>query len=203
MNKKLLLVHVCGRSALTGVLFFFLVTTLLQFLRPDYSFMGTPLSFYLLGPYNGWLHAAFYALAAAIVLLAVGCYAGSAAQARSAITLVLFILGAVGVVVTALSPTDTNDQLTVHGSIHVLAAALAFMATSFGMLIQSWGFRQDPAWRPHFRPALKLAVFEFMVLWVYALAHIPARGFMEKLTIVLILLWLGQTAYWLSAPRRR
>jgi len=203
MNKKNLLVHLCGGLALTGVLFFFLVATLLQFLRPDYSFMGTPLSFYLLGPYNGWLHAAFYTLAAAIVLLAVGCYAGSAAQARSAITLVLFILGAAGVVVTALSPTDTNDQLTVHGSIHVLAAALAFIATSFGMLIQSWGFRQDPAWRSHFRPALELAVFEFMVLWVYALAHIPARGFMEKLAIVLILLWLGQTASWLSAPRRR
>lgn len=203
MNKKHLLVHVCGRFALTGVLFFFLVAAVLQFLRPDYSFMGTPLSFYLLGPYNGWLHAAFYALAAAIVLLAVGCYAGSAAQARSAITLVLFILGAAGVVVTALSPTDTNDQLTVHGTTHVLAASLAFIATSFGMLIQSWSFRQDPDWRPHFRPALELAVFEFMVLWVYALAHIPARGFMEKLTIVLILLWLGQTASWLSVPRRR
>jgi len=203
MNKKYLLVHACGGLALTGVLFYFLVAAVLQFLRPDYTFMGTPLSFYLLGPYNGWLHAAFYALAAAIVVLAVGCYVGSVLQARSAATLVLFILGAAGVVVTALSPTDTNNQLTVHGTIHILAAALAFIATSFGMLIQSWRFRQDPDWRPHFRPALELAVFEFMVLWVYALAHIPARGFMEKLTIVLILLWLGQTACWLSVPRRR
>lgn len=203
MNKKHLLLHVCGGFALAGVLFFFLVAAVLQFLRPDYTFMGTPLSFYLLGPHNGWLHAAFYALAAAIVLLAVGCYLGGAPQARSAATLVLFILGAAGVVVTALSPTDINDQLTVHGTIHVLAAALAFIATSFGMLFQSWGLRQDPAWRPHFRPALELAVFEFMVLWVYALAHIPARGFMEKLTIVLILLWLGQAACWLSVPRRR
>lgn len=67
-----------GRLSLAGVLFFFAVSAVLQLLRPDYSFMGTPLSFYLLGPYNGWLHIAFYALAAAIVLLAIGCFAGSA-----------------------------------------------------------------------------------------------------------------------------
>lgn len=202
MNKKHVLIVWCGRLALTGVLFFFAVSAVLQFLRPDYAFMGTPLSFYLLGPHNGWLHAAFYALAAAILLLAIGCYAGSLPQARTAATLVLFILGAVGVVATALAPTDTNATLTVHGTIHILAAALAFIATSCGMFIQSWRFRQDPVWRPRFRAAMELAGFEFMVLWVYALAHIPARGFMEKLTILLILLWLGLVAWWLSAPRR-
>ena len=145
MNKKHVLIVWCGRLALTGVLFFFAVSAVLQFLRPDYAFMGTPLSFYLLGPYNGWLHAAFYALAAAILLLAIGCYAGSLRQARTAATLVLFILGAVGVVATALAPTDTNATLTIHGTIHILAAALAFIATSCGMFIQSWRFRQDPA----------------------------------------------------------
>ncbi len=184
-----------GRLSLPGVLFFFTVSAALQWLRPDYSFMDTPLSFYLLGPYNGWLHGAFYALAAAIVLLAIGCYAGSAPRARTAATLVLFILGAAGVVVTALSPTDTHGHLTTYGIIHILAAALAFTATSVAMLIQSWRFRYDPAWRPRLRAARELAVFEFIVLWVYALAPIPARGFMEKLTIMLILLWLGLVSW--------
>lgn len=85
-----------------------------------------------------------------------------------------------------------------HGTIHILAAALAFIATSVAMLIQSWCFRHDPAWRPRFRAATELALFEFIVLWVYALAHIPAPGFMEKLTIVLILLWLGLVSWWLQ-----
>ena len=187
-----------GRFSLLGVLFFFAVSAVLQLLRPDYSFMGTPLSFYLLGPYNGWLHIAFYILAAAIVLLAIGCYAGSAPGARTAATLVSFILGATGVVVTALSPTDINSRLTMHGTIHILAAALAFIATSVAMLIQSWRFRHDPAWQPRFCAAMELALFEFIVLWVYALAHIPAPGFMEKLTIVLILLWLGRVSWWLQ-----
>ncbi len=202
MRHQYLLVRVCGGLAFAGVLFYFLVAAVLQFLRPDYSFIGTPLSFYLLGPYNGWLHTAFYVLAVAIALLAVGCYLVSVPQARSAATLVLFMLGAAGVVVTAVSPTDTNDHLTLHGAIHILAAALAFIATSCGMLVQSWRFRQDPVWRKRLRPALQLAVFEFLVLLVYALAHIPASGFMEKLTIVLILLWLAQSAFWLSMPRR-
>lgn len=189
-----------GRLALIGVLYFFLVSALVQFLRPDYSVMGTPLSFYLLGPYGGWLHGAFYVLAAAILLLAIGCYIGSEPQARTAATLVLFALGAAGVAVTAIFPTDTTATLTRHGVIHVIAAAVAFLATSAAMLIQSWRFRRDPRWRRRFRNAMELAVFEFIVLWYYALMHYPARGFMEKLTIGLILLWLALIAWWLQAP---
>ncbi|MGA9852014.1 MAG: DUF998 domain-containing protein [Gammaproteobacteria bacterium] len=192
-----------GRLALMGVLFFFLVSAALQFLRPDYSFMGTPLSFYLLGPHGVWLHIAFYALAVAIALLAVGCYIGSARQARTAATLVLFILGALGVVVTAISPTDTTDRLTLYGAVHVAAAALAFLATSVAMLVQSWRFRQDSRWRLHSCAAMELAVFEFIVLWFYALVHYPARGFMEKLTILLILIWLTLVAWWLQLPPAR
>lgn len=70
------------------------------------------------------------------------------------------------------------------------------------MLIQSWRLRQDPNWQQRYRPALQLAAYEFLVLLIYALAHILASGFMEKLTILLILLWLGQVAVWLSVPRR-
>ncbi|MDE2345185.1 MAG: DUF998 domain-containing protein, partial [Gammaproteobacteria bacterium] len=128
------------------------------------------------------------------VSLALATYLSSAAQWRSITTLVLFMLGAIGVVVTAVAATDTNARLTVHGAIHLAAAALAFSATSFGMLLQSWQFRRDPVWRHHFRPAMELAVFEFLVLWFYALIHTRVNGFMEKLTIVLILIWLGQQA---------
>ena len=203
MIQKNLLVRLAGGLAFAGVLFYFLAAALLQFLRPDYSFMSTPLSFYLLGPYSGWLHAAFYVLAVAIALLAIGCYLASLPQARSAATLVLFMLGAAGVAVTAVASTDTSEKLTVHGGIHLLAAALAFIATSFGMLLQSWRFRQDPDWRDRSQFALGLAAFEFLVLLIYALAHIPASGFMEKLTIVLILIWLALVASWLSMPRTR
>lgn len=99
-----------GWAAFIGVLYFFLVAAIPQFLRPDYSFVGTPLSFYLLGPYSGWLRAAFYILAAAIVLLATGCYLGSSHNARRVTTLILFLVGASGVVVTATFPTDTNNS---------------------------------------------------------------------------------------------
>lgn len=187
-----------GRLALIGVLYFFLASAVLQFLRPDYNFMGTPLSFYLLGPYSGWLQPAFYALATAIALLAVGCYLDSTRQARTVATLVLFIVGAAGVAVTATFPTDISNHVTRHGVIHVVAATVAFLCVSVAMLIQSWRFRQDPRWRTHFLSALGLAVFEFIVLWWYALFHCPARGFMEKLTILLILLWLALAAWWLQ-----
>jgi Protein of unknown function (DUF998) len=201
MIKEHLLARTCGGFAWIGVLFYFLVASILQFLRPDYSFTHTPLSFYLLGPYSGWLHAAFYALAIAITSLAIGCYIGTVRQARSAATLVLFILGATGVVVVAVASTNTSDTVTLHGSIHLLAAAVAFIATSVGMLVQSWRFGLDPVWRNRSRYALGLAIFEFLLLLIYALAHIPASGLMEKLTIMLILLWLTVVASWLSTTR--
>ena len=189
-----------GRLALTGVLYFFVASAVVQVLRPDYSIMGTPLSFYLLGPYGGWLHSAFYALAVAIVLLAVACYIGSQPQARSAAPLTLFALGAAGVVVTAVFPTDTTSHLTRHGAIHVAGAIVAFVCVSVAMLLQSWRLRQDARWRPRFHPAMELAAFEFVVLWWYALLDFPAHGFMEKLTILLILLWLALAAWWLQWP---
>lgn len=189
-----------GRLTLIGVLYFFMASAAVQFLRPDYSFMGTPLSFYLLGAYSDWLHTAFFALAAAIVLLALGYYASSAHRARSVTALLLFITGAVGVVVTAIFPTDTNNTLTLHGTIHIFGALVAFLCVSVAMLIQSWYFRHDTRWQSHFGKALGLAVFEFVVLWIYALSHFGARGLMEKLTILLILLWLALAAWWLQRP---
>ncbi|MGH8278707.1 MAG: DUF998 domain-containing protein [Gammaproteobacteria bacterium] len=192
-----------GRLALAGVLLFFITSAATQFLRPDYNFMGTPLSFYLLGAYGGWLQAAFFVLACSLVLLTVGYYLASPGDARSAATLILFIAGAAGVVITASFATDTSDRLTLHGALHVLGAMLAFLCVSVAMLSQSWYLRRVPRWQSHFRLALGLALAEFVVLWLYALGHIPARGFMEKLTILLILAWLALAAWWLQEPPRR
>lgn len=190
-----------GRLALAGVLYFLGASIALQFLRPDYNFMGTPLSFYLLGAYSGWLQAAFFILAGALIALATGYFAGSARQARSFAAPTLFIIGAAGVVTVVTFPTDTTNVPTLHGVIHVVGATVAFLCVSFAMLIQSWHFRRDPHWQKHFHPAMALAAVEFIVLWTYALARIPARGFMEKLTILLILAWLALAAWWLQQPR--
>lgn len=192
-----------GRVGFAGILYFFLASAVLQFLRPDYNFMGTPLSFYLLGAYSAWLQAAFFVLACSLVLLAAGYYFGSEPRSQAILPLILFSLGAAGFVVTAVFQTDTNSTLTRHGLIHIVGAVIAFLCVSVAMLFQSWTFRRSPRWRPHFRAAFGLAAFEFLVLWIYALARIPARGFMEKLTILLIVIWLELAAWWLQVPDNR
>lgn len=191
-----------GRFALLGVVTFFVTALALQFVRGDYPWFRTPLSFYLIGPYSGWLHLGYFALAAAIVLIAVGCYFSSIPAARSAATLITFGLGALGVTVTALSPTDVDGHVTRHGAVHLLAAALAFLATSVAMLLQSWRFRQDPGWRPYFHSAMSLAAVEFIWLWLYALLHTPINGAMQKCLILLILGWLAAVAWQLRRQHR-
>lgn len=190
----------CGRLGLAGVLWFLLTAVALQFLRSDYLWIKTPLSFYLLGPCNGWLHSGFYALAAAIALIAAGLYLSSARQARSAATLLLFWVGAAGVVLTAAARTDTTDHLTAHGALHLIGAAVAFLFTSTGMLLQSWYFGREPRWRAAYPGALALALAEYLWLWFYALVRTPVNGLVQKITILLILAWLAFAARRLAFP---
>jgi hypothetical protein len=198
------LIHLCGLAGLAGVLVFAGTSTALQFVRTDYFWLKTPLSFYLMGPEHGWLHAGFYSLAAAIVLIAAGLYLNAPAGARSSATVLMFSLGAVGVVLAAVSRTDVNSHLTLHGALHLIGAAVAFLFTSTAMLLQSWYFRRDGRWRAAFRGAMTLAVVEYLWLWFYALKHTPVNGLVQKTVILLILAWLAAAAWRLAfLPARR
>ncbi|HSC47369.1 MAG TPA: DUF998 domain-containing protein, partial [Gammaproteobacteria bacterium] len=160
-----------------------------------------PLSFYLLGPYSGWLVGAYFALAAAILAVAAGAYDALGSPARSALPLLLFALGAVSVCIVALAHTDTSaGELTTTGFVHNFAALAAFLCVSVAMLLQSWNFRRDGRWRPHFARASLLAALNFLSLVVYAMDVLP-RGATQKFVILLIVLWLMLAARWLTRVR--
>jgi hypothetical protein len=194
---------VAGVLAVLGLAYFFAASVVLQFLRNDYDWIATPISFYLLGPYSGWLIAAYFALAAALLLVGWGLYRDLAADARSAAPLLLFAVGAGALCVVALAHTDTAEgpHPTFHGVLHNLAAALAFLSTTVAMVLQSWRFRHDPRWRRHHLRALALSGAAFVALWVYALWSALPRGASQKAVILLIVLWLLFASRWLILSR--
>lgn len=194
-----------GALAVLGTEFFLLVSVVLQFARADYDWVTTPLSFYLLGPYSGWLIAAYFALAAGIALLGFGFHRDLAPSVHNRAPLVLFLAGALCVCIVALAHTNTHRDpaFTLHGLIHNTAAAFAFLCVTLGMLLQSWRFRADPHWRRHHRRALVLAVITFVALWVYALWHALPTGLAQKSVILLIVLWLLMAGRWLMLTRLR
>jgi hypothetical protein len=197
-----------GTAALAGVLVFMVVCTAVQFLRTDLDWARTPLSFYLVDGYGGWVRAAYGLLSVALGLIGIGYYRALTPQARSGVAAALFVLAGLALAVTALAETQRPRQaLTLEGMVHAVAAPLAFLFVTSAMLLQSWCLRGDAQWRARFAPAFILAVASFAALWGHALWRTAPRGLTQKVVIVVILVWLALAATWLrrigaAAPDR-
>jgi len=187
-----------GVIALLGVATFAVTCGAAQWLRSDYDWLRVPLSFYVLGPYGRAVEASYFALACGLIALGVGWYRALDRGARSAAPPLLFVLGAIALVVTAVEFTDVPDKPpTLHGLLHIVAAGATFICVTVAMLLQAWRLRGDPHWRARFRGAFTLAAITFAALWIYALVKPIPRGLGEKVVIALILLWLGRASWWL------
>ena len=203
MSRAAISPALAGALAVPGLAFFFGVSLALQFLRDDYDWIVTPLSFYLLGPYSGWLIGAYFLLALSIVLIAGGLYSAPPPALKRRMPLLLFVTSAAAICIVALAHTEMpgGPAPTGHGLVHNLAALLAFLCVSLAILLQSWNFRHDTQWRPHFRPAFALALLTFAALLTYALWTALPRGITQKTVILLIVLWLLLAARWLMQTR--
>lgn len=188
-----------GTLAFLCVLAFAAVAIALQGVRADLDWVRAPLSFYLVGPHAWWLQAAYIALAIALAMLGAGYYGASPAPSRRILPMALFVVGALALGVTALAETDLGGGRvrTTAAHVHAIAAPVAFLGTTLGMLVQSWRFRADPRWQRHFAMAFGLAVFCFVALWVHALWRELPRGLSQKVVIVAILIWLALAGQWL------
>ncbi|MDI9239991.1 DUF998 domain-containing protein [Lysobacter sp. LF1] len=194
-----------GTLALACVLAFTTVATVLQGVRADLDWVRAPLSFYLVGPHALWLQVAYIALAIALATLGAGFHAATPPARRSVVPMLLFVIGAMALAVTAMAETDLGrgGEITLAARIHGIAAPIAFLGTTLAMLLQSWRFRADPDWRRHFALGFGLAVACFLALWVHALWRELPRGLSQKAVIVAILAWLALAAGWLRRTPER
>ncbi|MFC3551708.1 DUF998 domain-containing protein [Lysobacter cavernae] len=185
-------------AVLAGLLVFVVVCVAVQLLRDDLDWWLAPLSFYLVGDYGSWLQGAYLVLAGALAMLGAGYYAALPAPARSAAPLLLFVLAALALGVTAMAETDRPQRPpTFEGLVHGIAASTAFLCVTTAMLLQSWRFRGDAQWRPRFVQAFGLAMICFVAMWVHALWREAPRGLSQKLVIAAIVAWLVLAAFWL------
>lgn len=185
-----------GSLALAGILVFALACVLTQILRRDLDWIDVPLSFYLLGPGGMWLRAAYFVMAASLVLLGLGLYHALATPARSIAPLLLFVVSAVALCITAVAETNTwIHPATFHGFIHGVAAQATFLCVTVAMLLQSLRMRLDSCWRPWAKPALWGALVCFVSLWVQALWRDLPRGVSQKVLVLMIVLWLAAAAW--------
>ena len=163
----------------------------LHVLRPDLDPVHSQMSLFLIGDWGPLLQAAYVALGVGMVCLAFGIDRSLASAARSAAPVLLFVLGALSLSITAYAWMDLPGiDDSIEGLIHGVSAQGAFLFATTGMVLLGLRLRRDPAWRRSARWLLPWAVACFAAIWLLALWQDAPRGLAQKTVIALIVGWL-------------
>lgn len=177
-------------AAAAGMVFVGLVS-MLQWYRSDLGWIHAQLSAYLHGPYGLLLRTAYCLLAVAMAWLALGLYAALAPAARSRAVLGLFWSSALGLCAVAIGDSWMPELApNAAAMVHVLAADATFLCVIAAILLQSWYFRSDRAWRQHFAATFGLGWAAFAALLFHVSVPAAPPGISQKTAIVLIVIWM-------------
>ncbi len=131
--------------AVAGLLWFVIAAVVMHGIRSDLDPVTSQMSLYLIGESGGLLQSAYAALGLAMCGLALALYRASPSNTRSAAPLLLFVLAAVSLTVTAFAWMDMpGADRSLEGLIHHVSAYGAFLFTTVGITVQSLCFRRDP-----------------------------------------------------------
>ncbi|GGA04429.1 hypothetical protein GCM10011408_27810 [Dyella caseinilytica] len=187
-----------------AVIVFAAVCTAAQFWRTDLNWITIPLSTYLAGPGSTYVRSVYYLMAIALLAFAWVTYIATTPALRSVLGSGLF--AAAGLILPIVAITElfrgTPYQALAHVT-HKVTSLATFLWLSFGMLLVSSRWRRDSGMQSGSLPGVVLAWAATFVLWFQVLISVFPNGLMEKLAIVLILLWLGWAARHILAASKR
>jgi hypothetical protein len=174
-----------------GFVLFAAIVLLLPAIEDDYSPVYDAISEGALGPYGYLQVAAFFALGIGSISLATLLLR----DIRSPQVGALVGLSGVCMLVAGAFPADRMDSAstTTHGTIHLLAAALAFVAVIGAMLLSARQFRSNETLRPLARRSFALGLAA-LALFVMAGAGIGPFGLIQRANVAVVLVWLISVA---------
>ncbi|GLQ98682.1 DUF998 domain-containing protein [Dyella mobilis] len=203
MNCSPLVRQLCHLMTI-AVIAFIGVCTAAQFWRNDLNWMAIPLSTYLFGPGGAYVRGVYYLMAAALFGFAWASFAATAPTQRTVLGSALFAAAGTALPVVALTELFHGTRYEELARMtHKICAPATFLWLSFGMLLLCDRWRRDARLKHGNQPGLLLAWVATLVLWFQVLVKGLPNGLMEKLAIVLILLWLGWAARHLRVAGRR
>jgi hypothetical membrane protein len=188
---------------ITAVIAFTGVCTAAQFWRTDLNWIRIPLSTYLAGPGSVYVRAVYYLMAVALLAFALATYIATTPARRTTLGSLLF--AAAGLILPVVAITELFRGTPYQGLAHVthkVTSLATFLWLSFGMLLVSSRWQRDPGMQQGSLPGVVLAWAATFVLWFQVLVSGLPNGLMEKLAIVLILLWLAWAARQLLTRRQ-
>ncbi len=184
-------------ATVVGIGVYVVLDVVAQLLPPHYSPIRQAESDLAVGPY-GWImgfnFVIRFLLSFAFVFGLARAWPNDRPRPRLGLTLVA--LWGVGALILAFSPTDVSGPATVHGTIHLVTAELAFLFVAVGSLAVSYAMPEVPPWgaiRPYARALAVLTAVALVVLFVgTGLPRVDrdAFGLLERIFLGSALLWM-------------
>lgn len=184
-------------TTLVGVVGYVSLDILAQLLPPHYSPILQAESDLGVGPY-GWVMDLNFVVRGILSLALVFGLFRAWPKDRDPPRVGLGLIGAwaVGTFVLAVSPADVSGPRTLHGTIHLVTAFLAFLFVAAGILGVSYAMPEDAPWtsvRRYARPLAVLTAAALVALFVGA--SIPRVeehlfGLLERIFLGSALLWM-------------
>ncbi|MDV6329936.1 DUF998 domain-containing protein [Asticcacaulis sp. 201] len=181
--------------------YFSIALIALHFIRPDYTPIDHMISDYAVGR-AGWLMTtAFVALGFGCLSLSLGLWRAGPKKVSATIGRLLLILAFLGLMVTAVFPTDLETAKdTLHGTIHTASFLVNIVSISVAALTLSLSFGADPRWKSIRLPSLLIVVAlvgAFVVQYLTLHRGAP-YGFTNRAFVLVVMSWLFFVAFCLK-----
>jgi len=183
-------------------LYFVLALLLMHVVQPDYTITDHMISDYAVGRHGWIMTTAFVSLSLGCLALAMGLFQEGPRSWLARIGAGLLLVAFLGLIVTALFPTDLETAPTTRtGNIHTLSFLVNVVSICASTLCLALSYGGSPRWHRRRTPALVLAgllivafVAQFMTL------HRGAPyGITNRLFVAVLMAWLISNSLWLKS----
>jgi Protein of unknown function (DUF998) len=188
-----------ARGALTlavaGIALYVVLDVVAQLLPPHYSPISQAESDLAVGPYGYVMAINFVVRGVLTFAFLLGAVEATRLGKTARAGVALLAIWGAGAFILAAFPTDVGTVVTVHGTIHNLTAAVAFLGGAFGTLFVSFHFRAEERLRRIDLAARIIAALSVVMVFVTLGALVIRRlahvfGLVERVFIGLVLLWI-------------
>lgn len=181
-------------------LYFVAALLLMHALRPDYTIVDHMISDYAVGRFGWIMTTAFLSFSMGCLALAIGLFRDGPKSWLGRIGAALLLVGWVGLIVTAIFPTDLETApSTPVGDIHTLSFFVNIVSILLSTICLGLSYRGSPDWRRYRNPALAfVALLIAAFVAQYLTLHRGAPyGITNRLFVAVLMAWFIANSLWL------
>ena len=177
--------------------YFAVALILLHGLRPDYTPVDHMISDYAVGRFGWVMTTAFVAVSAGCLTLGVGMALGGPRSLPGRAAMLLLWVATIGLLVTAMFPTDLEAAATTAtGNIHTASFLVNIFSLILSALLFAVSFHQSEDWRSYrwIGLGLAIALLAAFVAQFLTLHRGAPYGWTNRLFVAVLIVWFLSTA---------